>query len=227
MKKSKLLIALLLCTSIAGINNTSYATKISGEHVSKVVEHVMFDTAQNITTESSNGLKVTFTGIGAKNYHLRVGAERSADSYWFIKPYIGDDYRIGVAGLKVNFENTTDHILVIKWSQSTFSLGDFSGYAAFEGMTLMNVGKSDALPDTIIPAKSSVEVFPLISRLTKIKGDLCGDYERLRPDGSLKGILSLKIIDQDGKESYTIAQSPNIILPSSALTELGVNIMGA
>ena len=44
--------------------------------------------------------------------------------------------------------------------------------------------------------------------------------------GSLKAILSLKVVDQDGKESYTIAQSPNIILPPSALTELGVKIKG-
>ena len=85
---------------------------------------------------------------------------------------------------------------------------------------------SNGVVDTIIPPKSSVKLVPLVSRVTRIKGEYCGDYERLRSDGSLKAILSLKVVDQDGKESYTIAQSPNIILPPSALTELGVKIKG-
>ena len=226
MRISKMLAALLICVALVGANNTSQATKISGSKVSKVVEHVCFDTNQSVETEGKNGLKVIFTGIEARNYHLRVGAERSADSYWFIKPYIGDDYRIGVAGLKVTFENTTDHILVIKWSQSVLAMGDFNGYPAFPGMNLSNAGVSNGVVDTIIPPKSSVKLVPLVSRVTRIKGEYCGDYERLRSDGSLKAILSLKVVDQDGKESYTIAQSPNIILPPSALTELGVKIKG-
>ena len=85
---------------------------------------------------------------------------------------------------------------------------------------------SNGVVDTTIPPKSSVKLVPLVSRVTQIKGEYSGDYERLRSDGTLKAIPSLKIVDQDGKESYTIAQSPSIILPSSALIELGVKIKG-
>ena len=224
MKILKLLLGILICISLVGINNIGYATKVSGTKVSKLVEHVSFDSTQNTDIESSNGLKVSFIGVEARNYHLRVGAERSVDSYWFIKPYTGDDYRIGIAGLDVNFVNTTDHILVIKWSQSTFALGDFYGYPAFSGMSLIDSGKANTLPDTIIPGKGTIKLVTLISRLTQIKGETIGDYEYLRSDGSLRGTLSLKIVDQDGKESYTIAQSPNIIIPQSTFNELGIKI---
>ena len=44
MRISKMLAALLICVALVGANNTSQATKISGSKVSKVVEHVCFDT---------------------------------------------------------------------------------------------------------------------------------------------------------------------------------------
>ena len=69
MRISKMLAALLICVALVGVNNTSQATKISGSKVSKVVEHVCFDTNQSVETEGKNGLNVIFTGIEAKNYH--------------------------------------------------------------------------------------------------------------------------------------------------------------
>lgn len=50
MRISKMLAALLICVALVGANNTSQATKISGSKVSKVVEHVCFDTNQSVET---------------------------------------------------------------------------------------------------------------------------------------------------------------------------------
>ena len=58
MRISKMLAALLICVALVGVNNTSQATKISGSKVSKVVEHVCFDTNQSVETEGKNGLTV-------------------------------------------------------------------------------------------------------------------------------------------------------------------------
>lgn len=54
MRISKMLAALLICVALVGVNNTSQATKISGSKVSKVVEHVCFDTNQSVETEGKN-----------------------------------------------------------------------------------------------------------------------------------------------------------------------------
>ena len=58
MRISKILAALLICVALVGVNSTSQATKISGSKVSKVVEHVCFDTNQSVETEGKNGLTV-------------------------------------------------------------------------------------------------------------------------------------------------------------------------
>ena len=58
MRISKILAALLICVALVGVNSTSQATKISGSKVSKVVEHVCFDTNQSVETGGKNGLTV-------------------------------------------------------------------------------------------------------------------------------------------------------------------------
>ena len=58
MRISKILVALLICVALVGVNSTSQATKISGSKVSKVVEYVCFDTNQSVETGGKNGLTV-------------------------------------------------------------------------------------------------------------------------------------------------------------------------
>ena len=148
-----------------------------------------------------------------------VDTEDKANGYWYTKSglFWSADYVVGVAGYTVTLTNTTDKLMAIKWSQSSITLGSTTGLPFLDGMRYRFAGNPSATPDAIVPPHQSVKVNVYIPSSYYQDGWQQG-FVGLKADGSLKGVLYIKVVDEDGKESYTTANSPNIILPPNAFS---------
>lgn len=220
MKKISALILSAVCVFSLCMTASVSAVQLKGGHgqAKNMYKYIAYAPGQPTLTAGQNGLNVEFTGIIGFPYPFINRADADQPNfYWYEK---GNSYFGGgpttypillVSGYTVLLTNTTDKMMTIKWSQSAVTIGDISGFPFLNGMNGNAVPNSSDIPDTIIPAHQSFKV----NVQCWCQGATI-QSRALRADGSLKGVLYIKVIDGDGNASRITAVSPNIILPPSA-----------
>ncbi len=218
MKFISLLVALtlLLSSSIAS------AERIKGKGASELYRSIGYDSQGNTTVKCDNGLVVQFTSLyvcngDAEGYDLE---NTGSNVYWFKYGLLGLQYALGVQGVYLDLTNTTNKLMIVKWSESSLNLGSFSGIPFLSGMKYKDAGKPHATPDTFIPPNKTVTVILYSSNVSFSNGEWYQGYEFVRVDKSLKANVYMKVLDQNGVFTYCAAESPAIIVPQSSLDAL-------
>lgn len=210
-----LLILLLSC-------NITSAERLKGKGLSELYRSINYDSQTIPTVICDNGLIVRFTSLRVCDMPIGGNLEESGNYYWYKAGIVGINHILGVQGVYLELTNSTDKILIVKWSESSFNLGNFSGIPLLAGMKYNDAGNPSATPDTIIPPNKSVNVVLYISDVTFGNGNWVQGYEYVRVDNSLRASVYMKVLDDKGSSSYSIAESPTIFLPPSALTNVTI-----
>lgn len=221
MKKTAILSLFAACAFSLCSTAAVSAVQLKGGQPDNIYQYIAYASDQPTLNTGKNGLNVDFTGIIGECGIAAgcVDTENKANGYWYTKSglFWSADYVVGVAGYTVTLTNTTDKLMAIKWSQSSITLGSTTGLPFLDGMKYRFAGNPSATPDAIVPPHQSVKVNVYIPSSYYQDGWQQG-FVGLKADGSLKGVLYIKVVDEDGKESYTTANSPNIILPPNAFS---------
>ena len=200
-------------------NISSNAERIKGSGSDKLYLSTCYEPGFNATTICANGLKVNFYGLIVCNT-MDYSAENNPNCYWFKAGVLGIPYIIGVQGVQLELTNTTDEVMVIKWSESSFSLGTFTGMPFLDGMKYTDANNPSATPDTVIPPNKSVYKTIYISYVKYTNDGWFQGYTHVRADKSLKADVYMKVLDSTGKSNYCSAGSPKIILPQNAIDKV-------
>jgi len=119
-------------------------------------------------------------------------------------------------GLVVLIKNPTNRVFVVKWSESAISIGGFSGIPFLAGMKYVNAGNPSATPDTLVAPGQSISKQVYVSRLEY--DDLMARFgngwvvvgEPVYKDNTSNAVLTLKVVDDNGKMQYINLNSPPI-----------------
>lgn len=113
-------------------------------------------------------------------------------------------------GVSITFKNTTNHILIIKWSESAFGAGDNSSVPFISGVKYKDAGNPSALPDLILTPgqKISKDIYLSNVEYKYDNWDVVGIP--IPKDGSVTFVLTLKILDNNGNANYFSVNSPSI-----------------
>lgn len=214
MKKAITLGLVMLLIISCGI---ACAERIKGKDTDKLFYSIQYDNEYgSLKTECENGLTIEFSGL-VKCYMQDYYAENNSNSYWFKAGVMGVPFTIGVQGIIVDLHNTTDKMMIIKWAESSLSLGSFYGMPFLPGMKYQDAGNPSATPDTIIPPGGTVTQTLYISHVSFSDGNWVQGYAYVRADNSLKSAIYMKVLDPSGNSTYCSAESPSIIIPEKAL----------
>jgi hypothetical protein len=211
---SLLLVLIVLFT--CGIAN---AERIKGKGASELYRSIGFETQGNKIVTCDNGLIVEFTGLRVyDDIDDSLNLEKNGSNiYWYKGGLFGFQHVLGVQGVYLNLTNSTDKLMVVKWSESSLNLGSFSGIPFLSGMKYKDAGNPSATPDTIIPANKTVSILLYISNITFNDGNWNQGYEYVRVDKSLKASIYMKVLAPNGASTYAVAESSAIIIPEAAL----------
>lgn len=221
MKRIVLLIVglvLILQMTSGGIAN---AGRVTGSGTKDLWRSICFETPEKRVVHCENGLIVNFTSLNVGN-RQNDNAEKNPNCYWFKAGMLGIIYEIGVQGVDVELTNTTDKLMVIKWSESSLALGTFTGVPFVSGMKYKDAGNPAATPNTIIPPKGNVAVSLFISEIyyDDFREKWNSEYTPVCVDKSLKATIYMKVLDPVGNSMYCVAESPNIVIPQSAIDKI-------
>lgn len=221
MKKIFLIVVGLIFSLQVGFSGIAGAERVSGNGTKDLWRSIAFENQENRTVTCDNGLVVNFASLNVGN-RQNDNAEKNPNCYWFKAGMLGFVYEIGIQGVDVSLTNNTDKLMVIKWSESSFSLGSFTGVPFISGMKFKDAGNPAATPNTIIPPKGTVNVTLFNSAIFYDSFNKTWDVEYLpiRVDKSLKAAIYMKVLDPVGNSIYCSAESPAIILPQSAIDKV-------
>lgn len=226
MKKVRWCYQIILMTLfvVMGTLSVCGAAHVTGK--SKLLkDYISFDTAQTTKIMGDNRISIDFTGVVGDNYRCKTGSDHNPSTYYFYTSFPENlDYLVGVKGVNVKLVNNTDGILIIKWSQSTITLGEYNGVPSFPSTTQHNVGAAANVSDTILAPHQEVVMSALVGTLAEEKGTLRSGFHRLTVGEDLHAILALKTVTEDGEEKYTIAESPRIGIYEDVIKDLKIKI---
>lgn len=213
------IISLLVTLIILFTSGMVSAERLKGKGLSRLFLSINYDTqAGSLVTTCDNGMAVEFEGLRVIDALSSWDLEKTGSNvYWYKAGLMGFQHVLGVSGVDLKLTNNTDKVMVVKWSESAFNLGSFSGIPMLPGMKYKDAGNPSATPDTIIPPKKSASVVLYTSNATLQNGEWEEGYEYVYVDKSLKASVYMKVLDPSGASSYSIVESPPIILPEAAL----------
>lgn len=208
----KIISAFLLLMICFSYLNVSYAMKITGSKKFDLPNYVVMNPT---ISENANGLSISidsaYTGMFLANI------PNNSACYYYKHGLFGDTYALGVTGLRVTLTNTTNQLLVIKWSESAYTMGSYTGLPFLDGMKYIDAGNPSALADNILPPGARITRNVFQSNVKFANGRWIEGYQFIKEFSSLRGSLYLKVTDQQGNISYASAQTSLIYVPESAI----------
>lgn len=211
-----LVIFLGLLVASQMIMTAADAGRLKGTGTSSLYEQIIYEPSGNRLIIQSNGLHINFSGLIICD-SLANGLKEDDNCYWYKAGMLGAERILGVQGVQLKLTNTTDKMMIVKWSESSLSLGTFYGIPFLPGMKYTNAGNPSSTPDTIIPPHKTVSTTLYISNVSFSGGNWIQGSAYVRADNSLKAAVYMKVLNPDGTSEYCSAESPAIILPQSAL----------
>ena len=210
MKKIiSLFILLSFCFSFYSI---SHAMKLTGSKKFDLPKYVVMQQSIN---NNPNGLSIivntAYTGMFLSDI------PDNAPYYYYKHGILGYTYVLGVTGLNVTLVNNSNQLLVIKWSESSYTMGGYAGIPFLDGMKYINAGNPSALADSILPPNTQLTRNIFQSNVQFINGQWQKGYQPIREDSGLQGSLYLKVVDQNGNSSYASVTTSPIFVPQSSI----------
>lgn len=146
-------IILSLALSVLFSNNIE-AERIDGNtnKIQSIISSLSWSDSNPIKLE--NGLNLLFGSVQVIG--LPFKGEAPSDSLWCKREPFGMKYSLDVSEILITFENTSDKLMIVDWSKSTYNLGTYSGAVMFPGIKYSDAGNASALPNMPIPPKSFV-----------------------------------------------------------------------
>ena len=213
----KLRVVSLLILLVLATSGLTSAERLKGSGLSDLYKSITYDTNKSRITQCENGLVVEFTALQicdeiGESYLDKYGSNH----YWYKAGLLGINHVLGVQGVHLTLTNSTDKIMVVKWSESSLNIGTFNGIPFLAGMKYKDAGNPSATPDTIVPPKQSIPVSLYLSNVSFSAGNWHQGYAYVRVDKSLKAGVHMKVLNASGASTYCSVESPAIILPDSA-----------
>lgn len=159
----------------------------------------------------SNNISIDFTSVSL--YQIR-SSNRDPKFYYAKGRFLFDTFpvEISVRGVEITITNKSDKLQIIKWNESVFDLGYYSGIPFLSDMAYANAGNPQQTPDTIIPPGKTISKELYIAKT--YYSDVDEHWEvagTLIPrDNSLSANLYIKVADEDGNSKYYTVKSPHI-----------------
>jgi hypothetical protein len=200
---------------------TANAERLKGKGVSQLYLSINFEYPPS-AVRCENGMIVELTGLELCDYPNNYVKDNGSNFYWYKAGLLGMPHALGVQGVYLKLTNPTNKVMIIKWSESSFSIGTFSGTPFLSGMKYKDAGNPSATPDSIIPPQKALSTALFISQVSFEGGNWNQGYAYVRADKSLKASIYMKVLDPDGKATYNSVESPPIILPETALNGITI-----
>ena len=218
MKKILLMLMLLV-----GMCNISTAVQLEGEGVDKLVHSIVYhpDDAEGSAYKNfDNRLEVvcSWDDIQTANHQLTNVDEEDIPQnvFWYRNSANKKPYVLGVEGIVLQLRNLGREPITIEWSESRFQLGSYFGLPFMNGMKFIDAGNPEKIPQTVIQPEEVVKVH-LWRGDPYIDFDWTNGYAKVKVDGSLRALVSMKVIEA-GKVFYYTFKTPLIVLPKYAYT---------
>jgi len=143
------------------------------------------------------------------------GETRATPNYYSQKSTAwinGGLYAIKCGGTGLKITNTSSQIYIIKWAESSISIGRSNGIPFLDGVKWKDAGNPSATPESIIPPGGSIDktVFLPSVAFDSYRATWSITGEPIPKDNSLRVVLCLKISDGNGVSKYYTAQSPTL-----------------
>lgn len=215
MKKSYFCIFLSLLLTVLLSNSITFAQRIStkGPNLQLFMNCVEFDSSVKNSVTFENGLTVTFNDVTLSSTPADYNMKTSGyDYYWFTEASL--QKYIGVRSINITFTNSSSDVLVVKWSESSYNIGSYSGPVLLEGVKLIDAGKPSSLPDTIVPLGESISKAVFIGKAEFIRSGAARWELELAPlsiSTPPAPKLYLKVLANDGASKYYSAIGPKIM----------------
>ncbi|MEN6565878.1 MAG: hypothetical protein ABFC57_06220 [Veillonellales bacterium] len=203
MKRSVSITIVFLLLVLTMSSSAAFA-KSDVEKARDAANKVVFLAAVGDPQQFDNGLVVTFKAPASGQRVQEPVAGYYHFDWWF--PTID--------GVSCKFKNTSDQVLVIKWSESAISTGSFSGVPFLDGMRYTDAGNPSATPDTLIPPGNSVQKDIFLPR-TEFKSYWRVIGEPIPINGSVQLNLAIKVVDSKGAYQYLNLQVPPAGIPTT------------
>lgn len=186
---------------------------IASPNINQLMSNTSFSPGQ-LETVLDNGITIKITEI-IPGYIV----ENLGPSYYTsVQGLLGIPYTATVDGVKLSIKNPTDKVAVVKWSESAFSIGSFSGIPFLNGMRYQDAGNPSATPDTLIPPGQTIEKNLFVStvkfgsNLSTMQKDWQVQGIPIRRDGTTKATVTMKLFIDNGQAQYYNLTSPAITI---------------
>ena len=211
-----ILVLLLLGT---GINHTSFAMtpqcipvasqQISDKLLLEILTSIKFkEPTGTLLSEIDNGLTVL---VVAPLQDVNMSVEGvTMNSMGSLCCYPA------VKGIQLKLENKSNLVKVLRWAESSMTIGTFSGIPFLDGMKYIDAGSPTATPNTVLAPGQTMTVALNISRTKRTPGSRfsTGTWEieskRIPANSGISGIIALKVITDNVGKYYSI-KIPTII----------------
>ena len=200
--------AILMLIIISLLQGIGYAETQSKDGTARALDYMGFVSSEPLSKTFDNKV---FILVKSPIFGWRIGKKADANCY-----SIGSTDLISLKapiefwGINIYIRNKSDEVKVIRWSESTFVVGDFSGLPFLDGMKYVNANNPSALPDTVLPPGQDVDKAVYLSRVTFSGIDWYIDGEYIPKNNKLKASLYLKILDAKGNSNYYSISTPTI-----------------
>lgn len=203
MTKHSVIRCLLLTMLILfSLNSVVFADKVDS-----LMSKVTFDPPSK-TEEFDGELAAVFDAPVAGFEYGNLGSTKYyTTSMGLIKSY----YTITTEGVSVSFTNRSNKVIILKWSESSLSVGSFSGLPFLSDMRYKDARKPDAMPDSLIAPGQTIRKDVYISRVSYDNGWSIKGEPILR-DKSTIFTLVLKIINSSGNTQYISMTSNPVVI---------------
>ena len=220
----KIFLMLMLLTSLC---NVTGAVQLEGEGVDDLVHSIVYhpDDAEGAAYKNfDNKLEVvcSWNDILVANHKLvKLPQESIAPNvFWYQDREKKQTYVLGVEGIALQLKNLSGEPLTIDWSESRFQLGSYFGLPFMNGMKYIDAGNPEKIPQTTLQPGEAVEVH-LWRGDPYIDFDWTNGYAKVKADGSLRALVSMKVLLPERVAYYTF-KTPSIVLPKYAYSSFVV-----
>jgi hypothetical protein len=144
---------------------------------------------------------------------------------YIVGTYAGNPYyamrgcTVGIKGVVVKIVNPTDRVMVIKWAESSLSIGSTGGTPFLDGMLWNHAGNPAATPDTLLaPWRYIIKEIYLPQVMEDTRSWSSDKHwmvvpEPVRKDNTTTVNLILKIVDGNGRTQYFSTTTPPVWIP--------------
>lgn len=187
----KLLLILVFLLSISSIGFAAKADNIRFI----VPDDSEYFGSQKISLD--NGLEVEISNFRWQEINVDMGKEYLGGK----RGLLGIPYTVTITGFTISLSNTSTELMIIKWAESSISIGSSSGIPFIEGMKYQNAGNPAATPNTIIPTGKTIKTQLYLPTAQYDRGwGIIG--EPMPKEGTLASSLIMNISDSSNNSKY-------------------------